>query len=341
MQSMKLGFAAFSCVFMLVGTAPDGFANPVDTSVAGQTQAAPLTSQQLQQLVAPIALYPDTLVAQILAAATYPVDIVDAERWMQAHPALQGDALASAVGKQSWAPGVRALTAFPSILANMDRNLDWTSSLGNAYLIQPQQLMAAVQVMRQRAVAAGNLQSTDRQTVSTEDEAITIDPANADVVYLPEYDPWSSYGTPVAVWPGWYPSPVLYLAGPGMSFGEGVFVGHGYIGDHTWGWHHWSPNWKHKTVDYNHHAYDWHARVAIDPNGLLRAQHDFHHIASPPAIHGFSGMPASHPLAMPQRGYTELHAGAGMGIERPTAGGFAHDGAGFHGEGISHEGGRR
>jgi hypothetical protein len=134
------------------------------------------TPDQLQQLVAPIALYPDSLVAQILAASTFPEQVVEADRWLQGHPDLKGDALGQAIDPQPWDPSVKALTAFPSVLGNMDKNLAWTSSLGDAYYNQQQDVMNAVQVMRQRAQTAGNLRSTPQQTVEDQDSNITIQP---------------------------------------------------------------------------------------------------------------------------------------------------------------------
>ena len=129
-------------------------AQPSDQNGAPQAPAyTPQTPEQLQQLVAPIALYPDSLVAQVLAASTFPAQIVEADRWVQDHPDLKGDALAQAVDQQNWDPSVKALTAFPSVLANMDKNLSWTSSLGDAYYNQQQDVMDAVQVMRQKAQA--------------------------------------------------------------------------------------------------------------------------------------------------------------------------------------------
>ncbi len=135
------------------------------------------TPEQLQQLVAPIALYPDSLVAQILAASTFPEQVVEADRWVQAHPDLNGDALGQAVESQPWDPSVKALTAFPSVLGNLAKNLSWTSSLGDAYYNQQPDVMIAIQAMRQRAQAAGNLQSTPQQTVDTQDSTIVIQPA--------------------------------------------------------------------------------------------------------------------------------------------------------------------
>src|SRR5580693_300155 len=163
-------------------------------------QAPPYTPQapaQLQQLVAPIALYPDSLVAQILAASTFPEQVVEADRWVQANPDLKGDALGKAVDQQPWDPSVKALTAFPSVLGNMDKNLSWTSSLGDAYYNQQQDVMDAVQVMRKRAEDAGNLKTTSEQTVTTQDSTIVVEPANPEIVYVPAYDPWIVYGDPI------------------------------------------------------------------------------------------------------------------------------------------------
>src|SRR5580704_4585082 len=147
-------------------------------------QAAQQTPEQLQQLVAPIALYPDALVAQILTASTYPAEVVEADRWMQQHSDLKGDDLGNAVNDQSWDPSVKALTQFPSVLTNMDKNIAWTSSLGDAYVNQQSDVMTAVQVMRQRAQQAGNLESDQQEQVTTQDSTIVIEPTNPDVVYV-------------------------------------------------------------------------------------------------------------------------------------------------------------
>ncbi len=148
-------------------------------------QAQPYRQQspeQLQQLVAPIALYPDSLVSQILAASTFPEQVVEADRWVQSNPDLKGDALGQAVDQQPWDPSVKALTGFPSVLGNMDKNLAWTSSLGDAYYNQQQDVVEAVQVMRRRAQEAGNLRSTPQQTVTEQDSTISIEPPSPDVV---------------------------------------------------------------------------------------------------------------------------------------------------------------
>ncbi len=213
----------------------------------------PESPEQLQQLVAPIALYPDSLVAEILAAASYPEQVVEADRWLQSNPGLTGQALGEAVNSQPWDQSVKALTAFPSVLANMDRNLSWTSSLGDAYYNQPQDVMAAVQVMRQRAQAAGNLQSTPQQAVATQGSDIEIEPTDPNVVYIPAYDPWTVYGAPLLAWPGWYPYPGIWFGGPYLSFGIGIPIG--FFAGFAWGWHHWGFDWGHHALLFNHGPY--------------------------------------------------------------------------------------
>jgi uncharacterized membrane protein YgcG len=221
-----------------------------------QAPAKPYTQQtpeQLQRLVAPIALYPDSLVAQILAASTFPEQVVEADRFVQAHPDLNGDALAQAVDQQPWDPSVKALTAFPTVLGNMDKNLSWTSSLGDAYYNQEQDVMDAVQVMRQRAEEAGNLKTTPQQVVTTQGSTIVIQPAAPDVVYIPAYDPWLVYGGPIVAWPGWYPYPGIWFGGPYLSFGIGFAIG--FFGGYGWGWPHWGFDWHNRAVIHNHDRY--------------------------------------------------------------------------------------
>jgi hypothetical protein len=183
------------------------------------------TPQQLQQLVAPIALYPDSLVAQILAASTFPEQVVEANRWVQSHPDLKGEALAQSVDQMPWDPSVKALVAFPSVLGNMDKNLSWTSSLGDAYYNQEQGIMDAVQVLRRGAQKAGNLNSTEQQTVIAEGSDIQIEPVSPEIVYVPAYDPWNVYGDPIVAWPGWYPYPGIWYDGPALFFGVGFGIG--------------------------------------------------------------------------------------------------------------------
>ena len=179
--------------------------------------------------------------AQILAASTFPEQVVEADRWVQEHQGLQGEALAQAVDQQPWDPSVKALTAFPSVLGNMDKNLSWTSSLGDAYYNQQDEVMDAVQAMRQRAQAAGNLKTTSQQVVTDQGSTIVVQPANPDIVYVPAYDPWMVYGDPLMAWPGWYPYPGIWFGGPYLSFGMGFGIG--FFGGFGWGWNHWGCNW--------------------------------------------------------------------------------------------------
>jgi hypothetical protein len=202
MTLLKRSVALLLSVLLVLVTAPEGFAYQTEHSAAPPPpQAAQQTPEQLQQLVAPIALYPDGLAAQILAAATYPAEVVEADRWMQQHSGPQREKVADEVNKQSWDPSVKALAQFPSVLANLDKNLSWTSSLGDAYVNQPQDVMDAVQVMRGRAESAGNLKSTPQEQVTTQGQTIVNEPVSPDVVYVPQYDPWLVYGAPLGVWP--------------------------------------------------------------------------------------------------------------------------------------------
>jgi Protein of unknown function (DUF3300) len=230
-----------------------GFADAPAVGQQAPVPGGPQTPEQLQQLVAPIALYPDELVAEVLAAATYPAQVVEADRWLQDQKNLQGQQLADEVNKQPWDSSVKALAEFPSVLANMDQNLSWTSALGDAYMSQQQDIMNAVQVMRQRARASGNLDSNSQQKVTEQKSNIVIEPAASEIVYVPTYDPWLVYGAPVVAWPGWYSYPGLYVATPGISFGFGFGVG--FFGGFGWGWNHWGCDWGHRTVMINHSTY--------------------------------------------------------------------------------------
>jgi uncharacterized membrane protein YgcG len=306
--------------------------------------AAQQSPQELQQLVAPIALYPDALVAQILAASTYPAEIVEADRWMQSHSDLKGKKLAEEVNKQPWDPSVKALTQFPSVLANMDKNLSWTSSLGDAYVNQQQDVMDAVQVMRRRAQSAGNLRSSQQETVTTQGQTIVIEPVNPEVVYVPQYDPWIVYGAPLAVWPDWYPYPGLYLAGPGIGFGLGF--GLGFFAGYGWGWHHWGFDWGRHTVIYNHTTYISHSRTFVNRNNFNHARANFNHGSAPhgsrtggrnSAFHGFSPAHA-------QPGTRSSAFGGfdhGGNVRAFSSRGRASFGGGFHGGGARGGGGRR
>src|SRR5215469_316241 len=175
---------------------------------------APQSPEQIQALVAPIALYPDALVAQVLSAATFPDQVALAQNWLVEHKNLTGNALMQEVDKQSWDPSVKALAAFPTVLDNMAKNLAWTSQLGEVYHFQPKDVMGAIQTLRAKAKAAGNLKSSQQITVVEQSPTtIVIEPANPQVVYVPQYNPAVIYGTPYVV-PGYtYVAPVGYTAG--------------------------------------------------------------------------------------------------------------------------------
>ena len=207
---------------------------------------SPQSADQLDALVAPIALYPDALVAQVLAASENPDQVAYADDWLAQNKSLTGTALAQAVDQQSWDPSVKALTQFPSVLDNLAHNLSWASSLGQAFANQQADVMAAVQTMRVKAQAAGTLQSTSQITVTQPSpNTIVIQPANPQVVYVPQYNPAVVYGAPVVV-PLYVPPPVP-VASVGLYFGNGVAVGAvvaaGGWGGGGWGWHAWNVNW--------------------------------------------------------------------------------------------------
>jgi hypothetical protein len=207
------------------------------------------TPQQLQQLVAPIALYPDRLVAQILAAAAFPEQIVEADRWLQAHPDLTGEAFTQAIDQQPWDSSVKALTALPAVLGNMDKNLSWTSSLGETYSNEPGNVLDAIQAMRQRAKEAGTLKTTPQETVAMEDSNIAIEPANADTVYVPQYNPWLAYGNPVDAWPDWSACPGIWYDGFGCYFGPPYVIT--FFDGCSWGWRHWGFDRHHRFVTHD------------------------------------------------------------------------------------------
>jgi len=259
---------------LILATWPQTLLASQDAGAPAQTAQTPTprvqqTPEQLQQLVAPIALYPDSLVAQILAASTFPEQVVEADRWLEGHPDLKGDALGKAVDPQPWDPSVKALTALPSVLGNMDKNLSWTSSLGDAYYNQEQDVMDAVQVMRGRAQESGNLKTTAQQTVTTQGSTIIVEPAAPDVVYVPAYDPWMVYGDPIVAWPGWYPYPGIWYDGPYLWFG-GVGFGIGWFGGWGWGWGHWGCDWHDHHVIHDHQRYYSRSNTFYNRNSFYR-----------------------------------------------------------------------
>src|SRR6266849_2787034 len=301
-----------------------------------QSPASPAkpSRKELQQLVAPIALYPDALVAQILAASTYPTEIVEADRWMQRHSDLKGDKLAKEVDKQDWDPSVKAMAQFPSVLENMDKNLSWTSSLGDAYANQPQDVTDAVQAMREQARKAGHLDNNEQEKVTTQGDTIIIEPADPDVVYVPAYDPWLVYGAPIVAYPGWYAVPGIFWGGVGLSFGIGFGIG--YFGGFGWGWGHWGYDWHGRRAFFDHHAFVSHSRD-FGHDGFHHGDFGHGSFGHGNAFHGGSGF----------HGQSGTHSGAFGGFNHggdargfSSRGRSSFGGGGFHGGG-SHGGGGR
>jgi hypothetical protein len=216
------------------------FAQPAvpGSSNQGQAQAQTLPPEQIDSLVAPIALYPDPLLSQVLVASTYPLEIVQADRWLKQNSNLKGTSLTDAAAKQPWDPSIQALVLFPEVLSQMDQNIGWTTDLGNAFLAQETDVMDAVQRMRQQAEQSGKLKSTPQQTVADSNGYIEIQPSNPQVIYVPQY-------VPAAVWgpPAYYPYPAIVYPSTGalvatgiVSFGVGIAVGALVSGGGGWGW---------------------------------------------------------------------------------------------------------
>ncbi|HUN85281.1 MAG TPA: DUF3300 domain-containing protein [Terracidiphilus sp.] len=237
---------------------------PYSAAQQGYGQQA-LSPDQLDQLVAPIALYPDNLVAEILAASTYPAQVVAADEWLRA----QGNSppeqiVAGANAQTSWDPSVKALTAFPQVLAMMDHNLQWTTNLGNAYYNQPQDVLQTIQVMRERAEQAGNLQNTPQTEVNNDQGYIDVAPTNPDMVYVPSYDPWAVYGQPVSPYPGFSLLGAIgsFFGNSLVNYGPGIAM-RAFMST-PWGWLGWGLDWLAHAVLFNHGDYFTNSRSVSD-----------------------------------------------------------------------------
>ena len=279
---MKQLLSAALSILMVMNAVPfeaEG-QQPAPTGSTGYSgQGAPLSADELQQLVAPIALYPDALVAQILGAATFPDQVAAAAGWLQQNKNLTGTAVVQAVDAQPWDPSVKALTQFPSVLDNLAQNLSWTSALGEAYHTQSADVMSAVQVLRAKAQAAGNLKSGSQITVVQQaPQTIVIQPTNPQVVYVPTYNPTVVYGAPVAT-PGYSSADVAATAI--LAFGIGIAVGAAINNSCCgWGYSYWNCNWHSSTVIYHSSGYygnaAWHGgfygstATAYGPYGAAR-----------------------------------------------------------------------
>src|SRR5277367_2282761 len=253
MQGPKQALSICLSISLTFSVVLDGCNKKTEQAPASQGQApattyATPTPDQLYQLVAPIALFPDNLLAQVLAGSTYPDQITAAYNWTKQNPNMKGQQLMQTVDQQPWDASVKGLTQFPDVLSQMATNLSWTSALGDAYFNVPQDVMNAVQVMRQRSYQAGTLKTTQQQNVTVQNQApgaaapaqpssgspqvtvvqlppqtIVIQPAQPDVVYVPTYNPTVVYGAPVAAYPGY--STGALVATSLLSFGVGIAVG--------------------------------------------------------------------------------------------------------------------
>ena len=254
-------------------------------SVALAQDRTAFRQEELDQMLAPVALHPDSLLSQILMAATYPLEVVQAARWLRANPGLEGQDAVTAVEPMDWDPSVKSLTAFPQILSMMDEKLDWTEHLGEAFLAQQEDVMNTVQSLRRRAEAAGNLRSGDRMRVVRQGEAIAIEPPAPDVVYVPHYSPAVVYG------PWWWPAyppvywtepPAYYVVPahrPAFFWGTGVVISAGFFFGH----------------------FDWPQRQVT----VVHVQ--YHHPARPTRIHSAWRHDPVHRRGVPFR-YTAPHA---------------------------------
>ncbi|WP_293778657.1 DUF3300 domain-containing protein [uncultured Oxalicibacterium sp.] len=319
------------------------------------TAYVPPTAEQLTQLVAPIALFPDKLVAQVLAGATYPDQVTAANQWLAQNPALKDQALQDAANRQPWDVSIKSLVVFPSVLNQMASNIQWTTALGQAYADDPEDVMNAIQALRLKAQRAGNLHTSEKLRVtavprslpSNDDErafvvpppsqTIVIEPARPDVVYVPDYNPAVVYGAPVPVYPRYVYRPAS--SGPDVvttgviSFGIGVIVGSAF---HHGGWHAWGvdwgapppvpvpvyggpPPWHRPAVIYNNNTYVTNSTTVIQRNRItnVRSNHVVTRELPPPG----------RPEPSPMNGVSP-NVGPGNGVSlRSSAVGVRHDGS--------------
>jgi hypothetical protein len=251
----------------------------VPQAPASSQDSAPLVSAaQLDSLVAPVALYPDPLLAQVLAASTYPLELIQLQQWLARNPGLKDKALADAASQQPWDPSVQAMAGLPDVVKLLTENVQWTTDLGNAFLAQQGDVMNAVQRMRQSAQAKGALQTTEQQVVQTQavdgKQVIVIEQANPQVIFVPQYTPAAIWGSPVYPWPvmsypwGWH------AAGVGLAFGAGIAMG-SFWGGGGWGW---NTGWGRNNITVNN--FNNFNRANINRNGNVNRNGNWQHNAA-------------------------------------------------------------
>ena len=277
------GTATLLSILLLgAGNAPLGAQEAAQEAVPGAAaeQTAPkLSNDQLDSLVAPIALYPDPLLSQALVASTYPLEIIQASQWMAKNSSLKGDALEKAALEQDWDPSIQAMVALPDMVKRLTEDITWTTNLGNAFLAQQDDVMAAVQRLRLKAKEAGKLESSEQQKVETKvvetKTVVVIEPASTQVVYVPTYSPTVIWGPPVYPYP-----PVYYPPGAGLvTFGMGMAMG-AAISNGGWGWNTgWGGGNNNITIN-NNNNYVNHNNVKNNVNSGNRSNSNWNHNAS-------------------------------------------------------------
>ena len=231
-RGLRCQLTAVMCSILIIpgGLSGAGLGLSPQEGGAPQEQAPKIPNDQLDSLVAPIALYPDPLLAQVLAASTYPLEIMQLQQWLTKNKNLKDKALQDAVMKQPWDPTVQALAALPDVVKRLSDDIQWTTDLGNAVLAQQSDVMDAVQRMRAKAQSTGNLKSNEQMKVETKvvesKQIIVVEQSSPDVVYVPSYNPTVVYGPPPYPYPPiYYPPPGYYAAGMAISFGVGMAIG--------------------------------------------------------------------------------------------------------------------
>jgi len=330
-QSRKLFRRVIAIIGLaLLSSGSSAFAQQAQSQVMTTTtntdteQAPKIPNDQLDSLVAPIALYPDPLLAQTLAASTYPLEIIQLEQWMNKNKNLKGKGVADAVEKQNWDPSVQAMAVFPDVVKQLAENVSWSSDLGNAFLAQEADVMDAVQRMRAKAQGAGNLKSSQQQKVESKTveskNVIVIEQADPQVVYVPSYNPTVVYGAPAYPYPSMYYPPGYGL----LAFGTGVAIGAAW-GNGGWGW---GCGWGHGDVNINYNnKYVNHYNKQNNINNVNRGnnnwQHNPQHRGSAPygdrnTANRFGGNARQQPAG----GAGNRPGGGGAGIaNRPGGGG--------------------
>jgi hypothetical protein len=288
---------AVACAAVIIGTTPAPLrAQPAPPAQTDQAEG--YSAEQLDALLAPIALYPDELLTQVLMASVYPLEIVDAARWAEnpANKSLTGDALTQALVPVSWDPSVKSLVPFPQVLVMMNSQLDWTQQLGYAMAVQQSDVMASIQRLRRQAQIAGQLKSTDQQVVSSQGQTIVIAPAQPSVVYVPVYNPSVVFGS----WP--YPSypPVYFPPPPGYAFGNALLTGLAFgagvaITAGLWGWA--RPNWGGGYVNVNVNRFN---SINVNRTQINNSTWRASNVANRPGRAGFRA-PANGPVGRPNR----------------------------------------